>query len=93
MTRAEEAAELAGFIKIHSYDDAYPMCKEEHYAERDCFIRGYEQAETETIDRACKWLSSPLPIIVDFYNEDIHDQADRGDFIRRFRKDMEEGKV
>ena len=80
MTRSEEAA-----------ISAYPS--NVGPSVHGSFIKGYEQAEKETIDRACKWLSSQLPIIVDFYNEDIHDQADRDDFIKSFRKDMEEGKV
>lgn len=75
MTRAEQAATIA-------YGGVPQL--------RRAFINGYETAEHDTIERACKWWFSHLPIIVDFYNEDIHDQADRDDFIRRFRKDMEE---
>lgn len=58
--------------------------------EREGFIKGYEQAEKETVDRACKWLFSHLPILVDYYNEDIHEKADRSEFIKLFRTQMEE---
>lgn len=57
---------------------------------RDGFKFGYEQAEAETIERACKWLFAHLPILVDYYNEDIYEQADRSEFIKLFRKQMEE---
>lgn len=53
-------------------------------------INGYEQAEAETIERACDWLFAHLPILVDYYNEDIHENADRSEFINLFRKQMEE---
>lgn len=54
------------------------------------FIFGYEQAESETIERACDWLFAHLTILVDYYNEDIHENADRSEFIKLFRKQMEE---
>lgn len=53
-------------------------------------IEGYEQAEAETIEMACDWLFAHLPILVDYYNEDIHENADRSEFIKLFRKQMEE---
>lgn len=52
-----------------------------------------KQAKEETISLACKWLDSRLPIIVDYYNENIHEQADRDDFIREFREYMEEKNI
>ena len=55
-------------------------------------MEGYEQAEKDTIERACKWLFSHLPILVDYYNEDIHENADRGEFIKLFRTQMEDEK-
>lgn len=78
MKRAEEAASIA-------YGGVPQL--------RRAFINGYEQAEKETIERAFKWLSSNLTIIVGYYNEDIYEQVDRSDFIRKFREYMEEGKV
>lgn len=69
------------------------QAKDTNEDKRNAFYYGYKQAEKDVVEWACKWLSSHLPIIVDFYNEDIHGQADRDSFIRRFRKDMEEGKV
>lgn len=54
------------------------------------FKNGYEQAEKETIERACEWLFSHLPILVDYYDEDIHTNADRSEFIKLFRTQMEE---
>ena len=55
-------------------------------------IKGYERAEAETIERACDWLFAHLTILVDYYNEDIHENADRSEFIKLFRKQMEEEK-
>ena len=57
-----------------------------------CYVDGYKQAEKDTIERACDTLFSMLPIIVSYYNEDIHEHADRSDFIKAFRKAMEEEK-
>lgn len=56
----------------------------------DAAKNGYEQAENETIDCACNWLFSHLPILVDYYNEDIHEKIDRSEFIKLFRTKMEE---
>lgn len=59
--------------------------------DRLLYQQGYEQAEAETIERACEWLFAHLTILVDYYNEDIHENADRSEFIKLFRKQMEEG--
>lgn len=48
------------------------------------------KAGAETIERACKWLFAHLPILVDYYNEDIHENADKSEFIKLFRKQIEE---
>lgn len=47
--RAEEAA-----LKVYPYDGGTKgwICK----SSRPIFIKGYEQAEKETIERAVKWL-------------------------------------
>lgn len=58
--------------------------------EREGFIKGYDQAEKDTIERACKWLFSHLPILIDYYDEDIYKKADRSDLIKLFRTQMEE---
>lgn len=75
--------------------DAYPLNESSRYnnewnAKRVGYQKGYEQAEAETIERACDWLFAHLPILVDYYNEDIYEQADRSEFIKLFRKQMEE---
>ena len=57
---------------------------------RKFYIKAYEQAEKDIIERACNWLFSHLPILVDYYNEDIHEKADRSEFIKLFRTEMEE---
>lgn len=54
------------------------------------FKHGYEQAEKDIIDCACQWLFSHLPILLDYYDEDIHEKADRSEFIKLFRTQMEE---
>lgn len=56
---------------------------------RSLFQEGYEQAEADTIERACEWLFAHLTILVDCYNEDIREKADRSEFIKLFRKQME----
>ncbi len=75
--------------------DAYPLNESNRYnnewnAKRVGYQKGYEQAEAETIERACEWLFAHLTILVDYYNEDIHENADRSEFIKLFRKQMEE---
>ena len=56
----------------------------------DAAKNGYEQAEKDIIDCACKWLFSHLPILIDYYDEDIYKKADRSEFIKLFRTQMEE---
>lgn len=88
MTRAEQKANEA-FPDIplpHLGNDI--VAKQGHL--RGAYIHGYEQAEAETIEKACDWLFAHLPILVDYYNEDIYEQADRSEFIKLFRKQMEE---
>lgn len=82
-------------IAIEKAYDAYPLNESNRYnnewnAKRVGYQKGYEQAEAETIERACDWLFAHLPILVDYYNEDIHENADRSEFIKLFRKQMEE---
>lgn len=61
-----------------------------------CFVdgykEGYEQAEKDTIERVCDWLESHLPIIVNYYDEDIHEDAYRAEFIDLFRTQMDDEK-
>lgn len=69
MIRAEE--------KAREYEDSLDYY---HYTSDNpsvAYKAGYEQAEAETIERACDWLFAHLPILVDYYNEDIHENADR----------------
>lgn len=89
--RAIEAA-LKAYPDVEQpvWDDSYPKILFVRHTERNAYIKGYEQAEAETIERACDWLFAHLTIIVDCYNEDIHEQADRSEFIKSFRKQMEE---
>lgn len=94
MTKAEEAAIKAYpdndvlFFAEDADGNTHPVTT--FGREMNGFIFGYEQAEAETIERACKWLFAHLTIIVDYYNEDIHENADRSEFIKLFRKQMEE---
>lgn len=62
----------------------------EYFNINPAYIAGYEQAEKDTIERACEWLFSHLPILVNYYDEDIHEKADRSEFIKLFRIQMEE---
>lgn len=83
MTRAEKAA-------LKAYPKSEGIRELKGLSARPIFTQGYKQAEKETIEKACKWLFSHLPILVDYYNEDIHTNADRSDFIKLFRTQMEE---
>lgn len=56
---------------------------------RRAYIHGYEQAEQDTIEMACQWLFAHLPILIDYYDEDIHKKSDRSEFIKLFRTQME----
>lgn len=92
MTRAEQAA-LKAYPNderkvFHSAFGTLEIDKNAPY--REGYIQGYEQAEKDTIERACKWLFSHLPILVDYYDEDIHTGANRSEFIKLFRTQMEE---
>lgn len=83
MTQAEKAA-----LKVYPKSEGIRELK--GLSARPIFTQGYKQAEKETIERACNWLFSHLPILVDYYNEDIHTNADRSEFIKLFRTQMEE---
>ena len=84
MTRAEEAA-------LKAYPKSTGVRELKGLSARPILIQGYEQAEKETIERACKWLFSHLPIIVDYYfDEGIHEPVDRSEFIKLFRTQMED---
>lgn len=93
MTRAEQAA-LKAYPEdwVAGYFDNPDEVTDDNEEAREYFQQGYEQAEKETIERACEWLFSHLPILVDYYNEDIHEKADRSEFIKLFRMQMEEQK-
>lgn len=84
MTKAEEKAD-----EFYRGSNPYREHPEEDW-KREGFIDGYEEAEEDTIDQACQWLFSHLPILVDYYNDDIHEKIDRSDFIKMFRKEMTE---
>lgn len=73
--------EVSTFFGIIAFD--------QNHDKREGFRRGYEQAEKDTIERACNWLFGHLPIIMDYYDEDIHEKVDRSDFIKLFRTQME----
>lgn len=81
----------AGQAALKAYPKSYGIRELKGLSARPIFIQGYEQAEKDTIERACKWLFSHLPIIVDYYfDEGIHEPADRSEFIKSFRTQMEE---
>ena len=63
---------------------------DQHYDEREGFIKGYEQAEKDTIERVCDWLEEHLPIIVNYYDDDLHEDAYRAEFINLFRTQIKE---
>lgn len=87
--RAEELA-LKMYPVFIWYDNNTYNRVDANREQRVAYKQGYEQAEAETIERACDWLFAHLTILVDYYNEDIHENADRSEFIKLFRKQMEE---
>lgn len=72
--------------RAHEYAKKASLCP----GEFDARLESYLQAEKDSIERACEWLFSHLPILIDYYNEDIHEKADRSEFIKLFRTQMEE---
>ena len=92
MTRAEQAALKAYPHKIEEHPKVMggSITFDANNLPRGFYQEGYEQAEKDTIERACKWIFSHLPILVDYYDEDIHTGADRSEFIKLFRTQMEE---
>jgi hypothetical protein len=94
MSKRSEEAAMKTYPNIEQpvWDESYHKTLFVRHTERNAFIKGYEQAEKETIERACEWLFSHLPILVDYYDEDIHTNADRSEFIKLFRTQMEEQK-
>lgn len=68
--------------------------KDTNEDKRNAFFYGYKQAEKDTVEWACRWLSSHLSSIVNSYKEDgAYICGERDDLIKLFRKDMEEGVV
>ena len=55
MTRAKKRA-FEKYPKLYSGSPYGPLPIELNIKERQLFIEGYEQAEKDTIERACKWL-------------------------------------
>lgn len=68
----------------------YEYCTHPKRDNRTCYMAAYERAEKDTIERVCDWLEEHLPIIVNYYDEDIHEDAYRAEFIDLFRIQMEE---
>ena len=50
------------------------------------FKEGYEEA----INEACEWLFGHLGLFVTYFDEEFVEEIDRSDFIKNFRKAMEE---
>ena len=58
---------------------------------RNIFKAGAQWQKERTIDMACDLLFKSLPIVVDYYDgESFKDATDRGEFIKYFRKTLEE---
>lgn len=55
--RAEEAA-LKAYPNVEQpvWDESYPKTLFVRHTERNAFVKGYEQAEKDTIERALDWL-------------------------------------
>lgn len=96
MSKRAERASLKSFPEVERAhfpnEDEYIEAKVRQDADRFVFQFGYKQAEKDTIERACKWLFSHLPILVYYYDEDVYTRADRSDFIKQFRTQMEDEK-
>lgn len=96
MTRAEKAAMEAYPPKFVTPKRGAKRIQSEkvdtHAPTRAIYRKGYEKAEKDTIERACKWLFAHLPILVYYYDEDVYTNADRSEFIKQFRTQMEDEK-
>lgn len=57
MTIAEQRAlEAYPHLERPTFDDIYPRLLFTRNTERSAFVKGYEQAEKDTIERAIAWL-------------------------------------
>lgn len=80
--RAEEAA-----LKAYPTQDMYSSLLDgSNRLKREVFIKGYELAEKDTIDYACYELEFRLPEYLNYNGV----QVERAEFIKDFRKAMEE---
>lgn len=95
MSKRAEAAALKAYPPTHTTVKRHAKrvqseLVDTHKPVRAIFQQGYEQAQKDTIERVCDWLESHLPIIVNYYDEDIHEDAYRAEFIDLFRIQMKE---
>ena len=56
----------------------------------EAFHEACEKIRQQIIDNACDYLFAHMTLIVSFYDEDILEYIDRSEFIKKFRKHMEE---
>ena len=81
LTRSEEAA-MKAYPNVEQpvWDESYPKTLFVRHTERNAFIKGYEQAEKDTIERAVAWLKDYVKYF-ELYDE-------KG--VKEFKKAMEE---
>lgn len=85
--RAEEAALKAYPVRTYRKDQGEPEYSSDYNAnDRYRFQEGYELAEKDTIDYACYELEFRLPEYLNYNGV----QVERAEFVKDFRKAMEE---
>ena len=90
MSKAEERALEAYPYKAGGYtqDDGTPYILDSNEGSRQCFIYGYQQAEKDMVERACRWL---LDNYENYFDEDGRTTSTLNEFmVGDFRRAMEE---
>ncbi len=66
-------------------------CFEHHFGLASMsFIKGAQWRKEQMIDKACNYLFSRMGLFVTFFDDDIVEDIERSEFIKKFRITMEE---
>lgn len=60
------------------------------FTKRNAFIAGAQWQKEQMIDKACNYLFSHMGLFVTFFDDDIVEDIERSEFIKKFRIAMED---
>ena len=63
------------------------------FTKRNAFIAGAKWQKEQMITKACNYLFSHMGLFVTFFDDDIVEDIERSEFIKKFRIAMEEDKL